>query len=738
MQNQNLLITPIHSVCMNPKGTGLELPLIAALIVILVGAVAITSLQPTPPLPGPFNLSEKPIPRFESCSQIQASFVSAQAENQNRYYGLNSILGVVSAPMASGTAKQEASSDSSAPRYSSTNVQVSGVDEADIVKTNGELIFTLSGNYLTISKAYPANEAKLLAKIKLDNTGVVSAAEPNIDSDIYQGSNFYPQELFLEKDKLLVIGNANREIYPVPLPNDRPITATGAPANSGMVAPDYYPYYNNSQVTVLQIWDVSDSSNPKIVRTAEFEGNYVSSRKINDRAFFVVSAYPRYSMLEKPMIAQDQEKLLPVYRETKGALTNAITFKPQVGCADVGYFAPIRAENFITIGSLSLTNLNDEIQKETVVGNAENVYASLENLYVAQTEWNYQDPTPIEPVNNAIRPFISGQQYTVVHKFSLANKKPAYVGNNRVPGHILNQFSMDEFEGNFRIATTIGEVWNTEQKSTNNIYVLDKGLKQVGSLEDLAPGEKIYSVRFMGKRGYMVTFKKVDPLFVIDLADPTNPKVLGKLKIPGYSDYLHPFDETHIIGIGKDAIDASEELTTGRGLDFAWYQGVKIAVFDVSDVANPIEMHKIIIGDRGTDSIALQEHKAFLFDREKELLVIPITLAEIPDSQKTEQPDSRFPQYGEFTFQGALVYNLNLQNGFTLKGRITHDPADAAIKSGYNYGNYETQIKRSLFIGDVLYTVSNQKIKLNDLSNLNELNTIDFGIIDSGNYGYYR
>ena len=174
---------------------------------------------------------------------------------------------------------------------------------------------------------------------------------------------------------------------------------------------------------------------------------------------------------------------------------------------------------------------------------------------------------------------------------------------------------MDEYEQHFRIATTTRQVWDSDKMSSNNVYILDDELDVVGELEDLAPGEKIYSVRFMGKKGYIVTFKKIDPLFVIDLSDHSNPLVLGKLKIPGYSDYLHPYDENHLIGIGKDTVEAADELTESRGLDFGWYQGVKMAIFDVTDVENPIELHKVVIGDRGTDSPVLYDHKAFLFDR---------------------------------------------------------------------------------------------------------------------------
>ena len=225
----------------------------------------------------------------------------------------------------------------------------------------------------------------------------------------------------------------------------------------------------------------------------------------------------------------------------------------------------------------------------------------------------------------------------------------------------------------------------------------------------------------MGEKAYVVTFKKVDPLFVLDLSDPENPEVLGKLKIPGYSDYLHPYDENHIIGIGKDTVEASSELQESRNINFAWYQGVKIAMFDVTDVENPIELYKVIIGDRGTDSEILYDHKAFLFDKEKELMVLPITLAEIQGEKIRDN------QYGQPTFQGAYVYNVNLEDGFELKKRITHITEDEEQKRGYRY-NYNTKIRRSLYMDDTLYTISEKRIKANDLSSdeIEEINLIEF------------
>jgi uncharacterized secreted protein with C-terminal beta-propeller domain len=276
---------------------------------------------------------------------------------------------------------------------------------------------------------------------------------------------------------------------------------------------------------------------------------------------------------------------------------------------------------------------------------------------------------------------------------------------------------MDEHNSYFRIATTSGQVSRTFARATskNNLYVLDMDLNITGKVEDLAPGEEIYSARFMGNKGYMVTFRKIDPLFVIDLTDPTDPTVLGQLKITGYSDYLHPYDENHLIGIGKETVAAEEG-------DFAWYQGVKISLFEVSDVSNPVEVAKYEIGDRGTESPVLDDHKALLFDKSKNLLVIPVLVAEINENQYAgEVPDSA---HGEFVWQGAYVFDVSL-DGLELRGGITHlEDSDDLLKSGYWFYS-EYSVERSLYIDDVLYTISDMKVKLNNLETLAELNEVE-------------
>jgi len=215
----------------------------------------------------------------------------------------------------------------------------------------------------------------------------------------------------------------------------------------------------------------------------------------------------------------------------------------------------------------------------------------------------------------------------------------------------------------------------------------------------------------MQDRAYMVTFKQIDPLFVIDLSDAENPKVLGELKIPGYSTYLHPYDDTHIIGFGYDTKENKWGGTQNAGL--------KVALFDVSDVANPKEIDTYSIGDVGTSSQALYDHKAFLFSHDKNLLVIP--------AEVRETSESEYEYWGKLSFSGALVFNINT-DGISLKGKISHASEEdkKAMENEYWYYNYETSVKRALYIGDKLYTLSDKYIKENSISDLSETNSLEF------------
>jgi len=269
---------------------------------------------------------------------------------------------------------------------------------------------------------------------------------------------------------------------------------------------------------------------------------------------------------------------------------------------------------------------------------------------------------------------------------------------------------MDEKDGYFRIATTTGEIWRTDEfTSKNHLFILDNKLKVIGSVKDIAPTERIYSMRFMGDKAYMVTFRETDPFYVIDLKDPKNPTILGHLKIPGYSNYLHPYDENHIIGFGKEVYETKQGFLEG---------GMKIAVFDVSDVSKPVEKHKVEIGGRGTYSELLSNHKALLFDNSRNLLAFPVTV------YSEEESINNFGR-GSFEFQGAYIYHLDMENGFLMKGKITHLTEDDYQKAGSYYYYGDENIQRVLRIEDILYTVSGKMIKANKLDDLTEIKALN-------------
>jgi len=302
--------------------------------------------------------------------------------------------------------------------------------------------------------------------------------------------------------------------------------------------------------------------------------------------------------------------------------------------------------------------------------------------------------------------FIKSSTRTVIHKISINKENLDYFGKGEVPGYLLNQFSMDESDDRFRIATTSTYNGRFTSFVHNNVYVLDENLKQVGGLENIAPDETIFSARFMGDKLYLVTFEQIDPFFVIDLSQDT-PKILGELKIPGFSNYLHPYDEDHIIGIGRDTTDPDKGRVRTLGL--------KLALFDVSDFNNPRTVDTITIGTQSTDSEILHDHKALLFDREKNILSMPVR-----DYERIIFEDD---QTGEIrkksqNWLGFYIYGIDPDKGFNLKGEVEHYSGN-----GYDYG-FDGR-NRSFYIDDIVYTVSSEYIKMNDLNEIsNEVNEI--------------
>lgn len=563
--------------------------------------------------------------------------------------------------------------------YSTTNLQVQGVDESDIVKTDGEYIYQVNSNKVVIIKAKPPEKMEIVSRIEF-------------------GKSFNPAELYIDKNRLVVIGNLYKEVS-IPLPKD-------------VKKPNIVNHQLNRSICTIKamVYDITKRSKPEIIRELEVEGSMVSSRRIASKVYIVSNRYI-FNYFN-----QNGEEIKPFYRDSvKGKDYIKIDF------SSIQYFPECLNSNYLIIASLDINDSKKEAQISTYLGSGQDIYVSNNNLYVALKK--HEKTEPIEPNPRisvpdigTINPSFKHLSSTLIYRFKLLNGGVKCIAAGEVKGRILNQFSMDEYKDYFRIATTSdGANQKGEYATKNNLYILDMDMKVTGSILDIAPGERLYSTRFMGDRGYMVTFKNVDPLFVLDLKNPKKPTILGALKIPGYSQYLHPYDENHIIGFGKDTVEIINKVE-GTALTNAYYLGMKVALFDISDVNNPIEKFSIKIGDTGTDSKLLRNHKALLFSKEKGLLAFPIAVYELKNTLDKVQPSC-----GTFTFQGAYVYNIDKDKGFKLRGKITHMTDEDYKKLGQYEYNWENMIQRILYIGDNLYTVSKGKLKVNRMDNLKEI-----------------
>ena len=493
--------------------------------------------------------------------------------------------------------------------YSTTNVQVKDVDEADIVKTDGTYVYVVTGNKLHILKGYPATDAGIIASLQFTGT---------------------PESLYINGDQLVLISSARKQ-------DDFRQCTPGACRYT-------VPFRQKTQVF---IYSVKDAAHPALVRQVELDGLYKDSRMIGSTLYFVMHSY---------LDPYDNGAGFPaVYDSARGSAE-----------PPVYYFDRTDSEFYLTtIGAVDI-RATDAVKARTfLIGSAGTVYVSSDNLYIAV------------PANTNGRTATS----TDLYSFALDNGELTYSARGTIDGTLLNQFSLDEYGGNLRVTTTVQDYSRTGNGPSSKVTVLDGRMRVVGSVGNLAPTQQIFAARFMGERLYLVTYRETDPLFVIDLAVPEHPAVLGELHIPGYSSYLHPYDATHLIGVGKEST---------RG-------GLKLALFDVSDVHNPRLVSEEKMGGYGSDSEVLRDHKAFLFDREKDLLVLPVHIVENTYGSNGVQP----------VWGGAYVFGVNPDKGFTKNDTVVH----------YRDKENLRHVQRAFFIEDVLYTMASDKIVMSDLKN---------------------
>ena len=600
------------------------------------------------------EITVEKLPSVENFDNLYTMLKKSASKNKYSSWGTNGFLtkGVDSVDLAvAENAESTKTTVQDSTDYSKTNTQVEGVDEADIVKTDGKYIYYVSNSKIVIVNAIDSNNLQIEAEIEYDRQ---------------QNTTFNPIEIYLFGDKLIVVGN---KYYQEENENK-------------------YGYYYGKNFTTAKVYNVNNKKDLSLEREVELEGNYLSSRMIDNNIYLVANkGLYLYRLYDTEITDIKEEDYQVQYKDT--AINSA--FCP-VGYDRMYYIPDTEYTSYINIAAFNVNN-KDNANIKSYLGAGDEVYCSENNLYITNNMYEYKNYG-----------FYQSQKIeTAVNKFKLDKANVEFVAQGIVPGTPINQFAMDESKGYFRIATTNNTSWNNNT-STNNMYVLDSEMNIIGRLEGLAKGERIYSVRFIGTRAYMVTFVQTDPLFVIDLSKPEAPTVLGELKIPGYSKYLHPYDETHLIGFGED----TETTNYGYG-EVTITNGMKMALFDVADPNNPKELFTEKIGERGTSSEVLYNHKALCFSKEKNIIAFPISIRE--NEYKT-------------SFQGAIVYGLTLDKGFELKGKISH----IASENGKFQYDYTKQIERIIYIKDSLFTLSKGLIKATDMNTLEEQSKVEITV----------
>ncbi len=550
---------------------------------------------------------------------------------------------------------ESSSSSSNTKDYSTTNIQVENVDEADIVKTDGDYIYSISEDNVIITDAKDPKQPKVVATIQSE------------DDDI-------PEDIILYKDKLVVISTKGNQTQRY--------------------------YYNNRMNTVVKIYNITSREKPVLTKSYEMYEPYYTSRCI-DNVLYVISS---------GNLRKEDDEIVVGYNEDN--------MEKEMSIDKIKYLKDVKTTKQTLISTVDLNNETADIKLDSYLMNISNAYVSENAIYLLNQKYNNDSKIPMKLLFGFKGVFgledyyemdSESGYYTEIYKFDI-KENVEYKAKTKVKGKTINQYSLDEKDNHLRIALY--------DNDGSRVAIFDEDLKQIGISDNVAKGEKMYSSRFIGDKVYFVTYKTIDPLFVMDLSNETKPKVLGKLKIPGYSTYLHPYDENHIIGIGMETKEIINRNSNGKVISTtAKVVGMKMALFDVSNVNSPVQISSVVIGDSRTTSAILTNPKALLFSKEKSLIAIPVNNYsqdfEVTSSNNYETMINNYTKYSKpYNAEGYFVYNINVQDGFKLKGVITHEKTNAT----YYYSN--SKLLRGLYIDNNLYTVSETMIKVNELDSL--------------------
>lgn len=607
--------------------------------------------------------------------------------------------------------------------FSETNSQEAGVAEPDIVKTHGNVIYTASAT----GNGTEDCRYRLSIVRDDDDDGIELVGSVPLEELVTT-----PIEMLIANDVLLLIGSTNLYYEDE---GDMDLEENF----------DFWWWPSYEPAVVLLWFDVSDPSTPKLLRRQVREGSYVDARRIDEFAYIVVARGESWGVVPRAAVPFFRDENFVNDDEIETTFASNIRQEettyhaaaqgptvPSSACEDVSFSSPVFSElaQFTSIVAVRL-GVEDAVEMtttETIATRADaTVYSSRRHMYLMQTDFVHW----LEDVEWPT------QYRTVIFQFSLDGMSVSLQTSFSVPGMILNQFALSETsDGRYlRVATTSRPANGDWTNTSNGVFVFDTTSgRQVGAVSGLAPGESIMSARFFETRCYLVTFVVVDPLFVISLDDPKNPAVLGELKVEGFSSYLHPLNDTHLIGLGREVAVVNETW----GIT-AVEQGIQLQLFDVADDSDPkLAFEPMIFGDRGSYSDALSDHKAFqLFDERSTFFAFPASLTSL-DAMNELGEDGMNSVWtsGLQIFQGVLLFQIVEDGSFELAANITHLPADfftptwVPFYEGSDEGYWESSsdtessgyhIKRTLARGDQLFSISSTAITKTTLDAASDL-----------------
>lgn len=608
----------------------------------------------------------------------------------------------VSAPTTTSTGTASTSQSTSA--ISQTNLQEMGVDEADKIKMNGDILYALEQCNST-KNDYPVT---ILANdtVSISNSAVTSELMP-VESDIwnptplpvssntclgvYRLSESPASSTRLQQIEITTgdyLGDASGQLI---LDNN----ASQLIWLNSSIGYDIWtnwlsPYSWTSQSTQLQFFDLNQADAPSLSNIMTIEGGLVATRRIDDKLYLISRKNQTNNQMAKIQTSEQSGKqdLVSVQDCYLPASSSLKSYDGTV----------------VSLTAVSLSDPND-YYSSCIAGNIETVYMSPQSLYVASSRYQYT----LE--QNKILYDAFPDYSTDIHKFALNDNSFDYKGSISVPGHLgweadKRSFRMGESNAVLKVATSIGETWN--DTSTTRVSVIEEqaeGLSEVATLENLGKqGEQLYAARFIGDKGYLVTFKLTDPLIVIDFSEPSQPIIQGELEISGYSDYLHPIGDNYLLGIGKEAIDASSLLSANGAL----YQGIKLSLFDVRSGTSPSLVNSVVIGQRGSQSAVLSDHHALAWlssDNSHHRLVIPIDEHSTPNTYETDYSSPW--AYYDWTQSGAYIFDITTDAApsLSLSGSLLSEASTREEKQVYY-----SAVERVILQGDSVHYVHDNQV----------------------------